>query len=194
MRNYQTLTLIGGIFGIVVVPIILFGFASLALLSSALTGSSELDSVPLGDSTAFSIVASIFISMIAITIVFVTTKTKVIGVTLLILALISLMVTNISGILTWILFFVAGIVAIKFKEYDSEPRSNQNYLRCEYCGMFFEKEVDKLNHLMTCEKKTTKFSKDTYEKPNDSFKASAELKDNETLDELERKLKEDRDN
>ncbi len=116
MKTYQTLTLIGGIFGIVVVPIILLSIMTGLAFFSAFDSDSSLDPESLGEMTAYSLVISIIISIVAIIIVFVTKKTKTVGYVLLGLAVIMLVATNISGIIAWILFFVGGISAIKYKK------------------------------------------------------------------------------
>ena len=116
MKTYQTLTLIGGIFGIVVVPIILLSIMTGLAFFSAFDSDSSLDRESLGEMTAYSLVISIIISIVAIIIVFVTKKTKTVGYVLLGLAVIMLVATNISGIIAWILFFVGGISAIKYKK------------------------------------------------------------------------------
>mgnify|MGYP000262391454 CR=1 FL=1 len=83
MKTYQTLTLIGGIFGIVVTPIILFSLAAGMAFFSAFDSGSNLDPETLGEMTAWSLVITIIVSIIAIVVAFVTKKTKPIGVVLL---------------------------------------------------------------------------------------------------------------
>lgn len=116
MRNYQILALVGGIFGIVIVPIILFSFAALMSIASVFSGDpSELDPETLGEITAVSIIISVIVSVIAIVIVFTSKETKKIAYVLFALAIVSLIATNISGVVTWILFFVGGFTALKWK-------------------------------------------------------------------------------
>lgn len=120
MKAYQTLTLIGGIFGIVMVPLILISIGAALSVLSAFQPNSNIDPKALGESTVYSIIISIIISIISIVIAFVLKKAKTVGYILLGLAVIMLMATNISGILSWILFFVGGISAIKLKVLDGE--------------------------------------------------------------------------
>lgn len=126
MKTYQTLTLIGGIFGIVITPIILFSLAAGMAFFSAFDSGSNLDPETLGEMTAWSLVITVVVSIIAIVIAFVTKKTKPIGYILLGLAVIMLIATNISGIITWILFFVGGISAIKYKVPGTESKINSS--------------------------------------------------------------------
>lgn len=141
MRNYQTLALIGGIFGIVVVPIILFSFAALLSVASVFSDSSDVDPETLGEMTAYSLIVSIIVSVIAIVIVFTSKKTKVVGYVLFGLAFVSLIATNISGVVTWVLFFVAGIVAVRWKERpDDSIRSPLDYLKERYAKGEITKE------------------------------------------------------
>jgi len=123
MKTYQTLTLIGGIFGIVVVPIILISLAMGMAISSAFDPDSSLEPETLGELTVYSMIVSVIVSIIALVIVFVWKETKPLGYVLLGLAVIMLIATNISGTLTWVLFFVGGISAIKFKQVsDVKPK------------------------------------------------------------------------
>ena len=123
MKTYQTLTLIGGIFGIVVVPIILISIMMGLAFFSAFDDSSELEPESLGEMTAYSLVVSIIVSVIAIVIVFVKKETKPVGYILIGLAVIMLIATSISGVLSWVLFFVGGISAIKLKQVSKvEPK------------------------------------------------------------------------
>lgn len=129
MKTYQILTLIGGIFGIVVVPIILLVIMTGLAFFSGFDSDSSVDPESLGEMTAYSLMISIVVSIIAIVIVFVTKKIKTVGYVLLGLAAIMLVATNISGVVTWILFFVGGISAIKYKEISTvEPKKNNSNL------------------------------------------------------------------
>ncbi len=116
MKTYQTLTLIAGIFGIVIVPIILVVISAGMAMFSAFDENSSLNPEELGEITAYSIVISVIVSIVGIVIVFTMKKTKTIGYVLLALSLIMFIATNISGIITWVLFLVGGISAIKLKE------------------------------------------------------------------------------
>ena len=128
MKTYQTLTLIGGIFGIVIVPIILLSLSLGMVISSSFDSSSNLDPGQLGEMTGISIMISVIVSIIALIIVFVMKKPKNVGYILLGLALIMLVATNISGIVTWILFFVGGISAIKLKRVSKKLKENSSSL------------------------------------------------------------------
>lgn len=155
LQNYQVLTLIGAIFGIAIVPIILLSFALVVGIFSAFVPSDDptAEVKALGQMTFISIVLSVIVSIIALVLVFVHKNVKVVGYSLFVLGFISLIATNISGVVTWVLFFVAGIIAVKFKAESENKKDLKGLLRCEYCGMWFERELEKLNHYMYCEKK-----------------------------------------
>lgn len=97
-------------------PVILFSFAALLTIASVFSGTVDVDPETLGEMTAYSLIISIIVSVIAIIIVFTSKKIKAVGIVLFILAFVSLITTNISGVVTWVLFFVAGIVAVRWKE------------------------------------------------------------------------------
>ena len=85
---------------------------------------------------------------------------------------------------------------IRTNELDPEPTQETKYFQCVYCKMLFEKEVEQLNHYLICEtKKKVESHKEIDEKPKDSFKPSAELirDEDSSLEELERKIREDND-
>jgi len=107
------LTLIGGIFGIVIVPIILIGLGVFLAIGSVFTPGAAVSAEELGEMTAASIAISILVSIIAIVIVFTIKNHKVLAGILISLGIISLIATNISGVVTWILLIVAGIVVAK---------------------------------------------------------------------------------
>ncbi len=63
------------------------------------------------------------------------------------------------------------------------PMQKTKYFQCEYCKTLFEKEIEKLNHYLVCKKKNT---------PSDKPHAKLITDSDESIDELERKLKDDR--
>jgi len=148
VKTYQTLTLIGGIFGIVIVPIILLSIMTGLAFFSAIDSDSSLEPETLVDMTVYSLVVSIIVSIIALVIVFVMKKPKSVGYILLGLAVIMLVATNISGILSWILFFVGGVSAIKYKVSDVESKkinSSLDILKERYAkGEISKEEYDKM--------------------------------------------------
>ena len=158
MKTYQTLTLIGGIYGIVVVPIILLSILMGLAFFSAFDPDSSLDSGTLGAMTAISLIVSIIISIIALVIVFVMKKPKSVGYILLGLAVIMLVATNISGIIAWVLFFIGGISAIKYKVSDVESKKiiNQDILKNRYAkGEITKEEFEAMNKEKLEEKDTS---------------------------------------
>ena len=115
---------------------------------SAFDPDSSLDSETLGEMTASSLVVSIIISIIALVIVFVMKKPKSVGYILLGLAVIMLVATNISGIIAWVLFFIGGISAIKYKVSDVESKkinSSLDILKDRYAkGEITKEEFEKM--------------------------------------------------
>jgi len=147
MKTYQTLTLIGGIFGIVVVPIILLTIMTGLAFLSAFDSDPNSGTESLGEMTAYSVIVSIIVSVIAIVIVFVVKETKPVGYVLLGLAFIILIATNISGVITWVLLFVGGISAIKYKQVTDvkfdKINSSMDILKERYAkGEITKKEFD----------------------------------------------------
>ena len=150
MKTYQTLTLIGGIFGIVIVPIILFAIAGMTAFFSAFDETNSVNPEELGEMTAYSIIISVIVSVVAIIISFTWKKTKTVGYVLLGLSVIMLIATNISGIITWVLFLVGGISAIKLKEENvkqvkKSDASSLDILKERYAkGEITKEEFDKM--------------------------------------------------
>ena len=150
MKTYQTLTLIGGIFGIVIVPIILFAIAGMTAFFSAFDETNSVNPEELGEMTAYSIIISVIVSVVAIIISFTWKKTKTVGYVLLGLSVIMLIATNISGIIKWVLFLVGGISAIKLKEENvkqvkKSDASSLDILKERYAkGEITKEEFDKM--------------------------------------------------
>ena len=152
LKTYQTLTLIGGIFGIVIVPIILFAIAGMTAFFSAFDETNSVNPEELGEMTAYSIIISVIVSVVAIIISFTWKKTKTVGYVLLGLSVIMLIATNISGIITWVLFLVGGISAIKLNEEITDGKhvkkldvSSLDILKERYAkGEITKEEFDKI--------------------------------------------------
>ena len=103
-----------------VVPIVLIILAMGLAISSALAPDTNLEPETLGELTAYSMVVSVIVSIIAIVIVFVRKETKPVGYILLGLSIVMLVATNFSGIIAWVLFFVGGISAIRYRQVSVE--------------------------------------------------------------------------
>ena len=116
MKTYQTVTLIGGIFGIVIVPIILIAISSETVIFSEFDQNSDVNPEEPDEMAGYSIIVSIIVSIVAMIIVLTMKKTKTIGYVLLGLYFIMLRITNISGIITRVFFLAGDISAIKLKD------------------------------------------------------------------------------
>ena len=67
---------------------------------------------------------TIIVSIIALIVVFTVKKPKAVGCFLLVIGVIMLIATNVSGIVSWVLFFVGGVSAIRYKEISVPPTKN----------------------------------------------------------------------
>ena len=110
---YQKLTLVGGILGIVLTPIVAISLGLLLAIGSAFS-SSGLSAQLNANLVWVSISVSILVSIAGIICVFLIKTPKIAGIILLILGIIEMIGTLfVSGLLTWVLFIVSGILAIK---------------------------------------------------------------------------------
>jgi len=118
-------------------------------ISSALAPDTNLEPETLGELTAYSMVVSVIVSIIAIVIVFVRKETKPVGYILLGLSIVMLVATNFSGIIAWVLFFVGGISAIRYRQVSVEelkkPDISIDILKERYAkGEITKEEFDKM--------------------------------------------------
>lgn len=121
MKTYQTLVLIGGIIGIVLVPIMSIVIGLTYAVGSSLYGDiTGISGMMSGGSAAVSIILGPILAIIAIILVFVVKKPKPVGGVVLFLGVLMLATTHVYGVPSWILFFVGGIVAIRYKPKDAE--------------------------------------------------------------------------
>ena len=129
MRNYQTLTLIGSALSM----IIAVGFYLFATGLSSMTesfnesGFVESDTLAQSRSTMAYVYVSvplvIILEIVALVLVFVATKrqqVKIIGVLLIITSVVVLIATSWYGILPFALLLPAGIIAVRYKQKESE--------------------------------------------------------------------------
>jgi uncharacterized membrane protein len=125
METYQILSLIGCIFGILLTIGLFLVVGFLAGTSDmffnmskpteqerSIHESSRASVSPFMGGTAFAFF--LFIAMLVLTFV-VKTKTKLIGVMLLVLGVIAMVITNLWGIIPFALLLPAGIVALRHK-------------------------------------------------------------------------------
>ncbi len=125
METYQTLSLIGCIFGILLTIGLfllvgsLMGISDVLLNMSRPTQQERIDqeahkstTTPFMAGVALAFI--LYIVLLVVTFV-VKTKTKIVGVILLILGVISVIITNGWGIIPFALLLPAGIVALRYK-------------------------------------------------------------------------------
>lgn len=113
--TYQKLALIGGIFGIVLTPIIAFSAGILLAIGSAFSPSS-INPEESAQLTMIATFVSIIVSIIGIIIAYLIKKPKNVGIILIFLGIAEMFGTMfVYGIITWVLFIVAGIIAVQKK-------------------------------------------------------------------------------
>ena len=114
--TYQKLVLVGGIFGIVVTPIVAFTVGILFAIGSAFSMDSSFDAQGNVDMVLVFAIVSILVSILGIVIAYVVKKPKHAGIILIFLGIVDMIGTSfVIGIITWLLFIVAGIVALTKK-------------------------------------------------------------------------------
>lgn len=111
--TYQNLALIGGIFGIVLTPIIAFSAGIMLAIGSALS-SSSISPEGSAQLTVIATFVSITVSIIGIIVAYLIKKPRNVGIILIFLGIIEMFGTMIVyGVITWVLFLVAGIIAVR---------------------------------------------------------------------------------
>jgi glucan phosphoethanolaminetransferase (alkaline phosphatase superfamily) len=134
MRTYQTLSLIGCIFGILLtigLTLLLGGVKSVGdtlLNMSRPTESERQEHVTTYAWISPAIGGLFFAFLIYIAILVVTfavrTKTKAVGITIIILGIIGMATTNLWGIIPFALLLPAGISALRYKRELTKPTSD----------------------------------------------------------------------
>ena len=108
MRTYQTLSLIGCIFGIL--TCFVWG-ATIGVISNIGGGTSDvLANAAVGLFFAF----IMYIILLVLTFTM-KTKTKALGIILIVVGFIAMVITNLWGVLAFALLLPAGIVALRYK-------------------------------------------------------------------------------
>lgn len=112
-RTYQKLVLVGGIFGIVITPIIAFSAGIMLAIGSAFSPSS-ITPEQSANLTMIATAVSIIVSIIGIIVAYLIKKPKSVGIILILLGIVEMIGTMVMyGIITWVLFIVAGIIAVR---------------------------------------------------------------------------------
>lgn len=112
--TYKKLVLIGGIFGIIITPIVSVSMSLLFAIGSAFSSGGGLDTDTNVGLMWMSIITSIVISTIGILVAYLGKNLKTVGIILIIFGIIEMIGTVfLSGLITWLLFIIAGILAIK---------------------------------------------------------------------------------
>ena len=126
MRNYQTLTLIGSILGIVIAfAVIAFmgvldiGLTSLGNLTTSTQEELQVERVDRAADLQYIYTTggvAIVLYIVALVIAFVIKqKTKIIGIVLLLIAVATLILIGLFGVIGFALLLTAGIVALRYK-------------------------------------------------------------------------------
>ncbi len=131
MRTYQTLSLIGCIIGIFLtlgLALLMGGLMSVSdvLLNMSRPTESERQGQAVSQKSSSAFVGGVLIAFfIYIAILVVTfavrTKTKAVGITIIILGVIGMATTNLWGIIPFALLLPAGISALRYKQGLTEP-------------------------------------------------------------------------
>jgi len=116
MKTYQKLTLIGVIYQIIILLFFITLITGLTYYCSVPEHVNYVCYTEFYEMSDHAIIISIIGSIIAIAIAFTMKNTKTIGYILLGLSFVMILFTYKLAIITWILFLVGGISAIKFKE------------------------------------------------------------------------------
>ena len=134
MRTYQTLSLIGCIMGILLTMGLVLVVGGLMSISDTLMNMSRPTQSELQKHTETQMGSSLFLggAMVAffiyIVILIVTfvvrTKTKGVGITIIILGILTMASTNLWGIIPFALLLPAGIVALRYKSPSVESTVN----------------------------------------------------------------------
>ncbi|RNJ77320.1 MAG: hypothetical protein D9C04_06795 [Nitrosopumilus sp. B06] len=110
MRTDQVLALIGGILGVAIVPVV---------LASAISSTeADVDSVAgvamVGSAHIVSIVIFALASISAIIVAFTVKTPRITGYVLIGLASTMIVISNVTGAVSWVLLLVGGIIAVKY--------------------------------------------------------------------------------
>lgn len=111
LRNYQTLSVIGGVLGITIVFFVYMVLGAIESISNSFGGD-----LVISDDLSFQIGISILLYIVAIIVPFVIKNTKVLGYLLIILSFTTFVSAGYFGILGFALFIAAGIAAIRYKQ------------------------------------------------------------------------------
>jgi uncharacterized membrane protein len=112
MRSYQILSVIAGVLGLLIVFIVYAIMGTLAIFVESF-GGGEL---AVKEQVFFQVGVSAFLYIITIIIPFVIKQPKIVGYTLLVLAVSTLISAGAFGIIGFALLIPAGIVGIRWKE------------------------------------------------------------------------------
>lgn len=139
MRNYQILSVIGGVLGIIIVFFAYMTLGALESFSNAFGGNSTFT-----QDLGAQIGIGIFLYVIAIILPFVIKNTKPLGVFLFFLAISTFIAAGYFGIVSFALLISAGIAAVKFKP-KNVTSSSLEILKKRYAeGEITKEEFDKM--------------------------------------------------
>lgn len=139
MRNYQILSVIGGVLSIIIVFSVYITLGVLESFSNAFGGDSTF-----AEDLVAQITLSIFLYIGVIIIPFVVKNTKLLGYMLIILAISTVILVSAYGILGFALLIAGGIAAIRYKS-KTVPSSSLDILKERYAkGEISLEEFEKM--------------------------------------------------
>lgn len=117
MQSYQILTIIGAVLGIIIAPLLIFLLSTGNLILSGINMEDDsFNPETWGDMLIISVAASVVVSIAAIVSTFMIKTPRIFGIVMLGFAAVIGVTAQGGGAITWILFGIAGIIAIRRKE------------------------------------------------------------------------------
>jgi putative membrane protein len=140
VRSYQTLAVIGGVLGLIIVFSVYAIMGSLAIFLESFSG----DEMEGKDQVFTQVGISAFLYIVAIILPFVIKQAKYAGYSLIVLAIVTLISAGGFGIIGFALLIAGGIAALRWKE---KPKENSalDLLRNRYAnGEISKEEFEKM--------------------------------------------------
>ena len=139
MRSYQTLAVVAGVLGLIIIFIAYAIAGSLVILIESFGGDEPQDQ----EQIFLQIGVSAFLYCIVIIIPFIVKSAKISGVALFVLAIATLISAGGFGIIGFAILIAAGIAGIRWKEKSRESKSAMDLLKERYAkGEISQEEFD----------------------------------------------------
>jgi uncharacterized membrane protein len=144
LRSYQTLSVIAGILGLIIIFIAYAVFGSITIFLESLGG----DEIENAEQTFLQIGVSAFLYVIVIIIPFIIKKAKLVGYILFGLAITTLISAGGFGIISFALLIAAGISAVRWKDiHEINEKTPLEVLKERYAkGEITKEEFDKMKN------------------------------------------------